>query len=73
MLQKGGELTELTEAVDVMVLTTPVDGVLVIVVMTPTAVVVAVVIGVTPPAGVAAPPHTIAGGRATEVASQALG
>ena len=35
--------------------------------------VVAVVTGMTPPAGVAAPPHTIAAGRATETASQALG
>lgn len=56
----------LTEAVVVVVaLTTSPDVV-------PTDV-IAVVIGVTPPAGVAAPPQTIAGGRATEVASQALG
>ena len=49
----------LAEAVAVMVTTSP--GV------------VAVVIGVTPPPGVAPPPHTPAGGRAAETASQALG
>jgi len=59
----------LTEAVVVAVLTTPDD---VIVVVTPTNV-VATGIGMTPPAGVAAPPHTIAGGRATETASQGSG
>lgn len=32
-----------------------------------------VAIEVTPPAGVAAPPHTLAGGRAADIASQALG
>ena len=69
VFQKGGEEEVLTEAADVTVLTAPVD---VIVVMT-AADVVAVVIGTTPPAGVAAPPHTLAGGRAAEVASQALG
>ena len=56
----------LTEAVAVTVVATPVD-----VVMTLTD--VAVVIGMTPPAGVAPPPHTRAGGRAAETASQALG
>lgn len=68
---QGGGVIVLVVAVDVVVvLTTAVD---VVVGMTATGV-VAVVIGVTtPPAGVAAPPHTIAGGRVTETASQALG
>ena len=60
----------LTEVVVVAVPTSLVD--VVIAVMTP-GVVVAVLIGMTPPTGVAAPPHSVAVGRVTETASQALG
>jgi len=67
--QKGGEVIELTEAVDEMEITPPAD---VVNVLIPTDV-GTVAIGVTPPAGVAAPPHTPAGGSAAEIASQALG
>ena len=67
VLQKGGDVVVLVEAVNMVL--TPVD---VNVVMIPTGV-VAVVIGMTPPAGVAAPPHTLAGGRVAETASHALG
>ena len=59
-----------TEAADVVVTS---RGPVVVVGMTPSGV-VAVVIGViTPPAGVAAPPHALAGGRAADIASQASG
>jgi hypothetical protein len=69
VLQKGGEEIELTEAVDVMEITAPAD---VVNVLTPTDVGTVAIVAI-PPAGVAAPPHTVAGGRAAEVASQALG